>query len=159
MAGKHIKSFGSCSVMGKCKMESDLYGQFLIWFETYSKVVFEGSEALLEDSHCFCPYGGRITISDSKQIDYALAMTELFGDFANTVEQMKDSIENLSDMAVKSLIGMFDGAMTEYYANEENRLRNAVRDMERNNTGNAANASVLLAGNEFPFCIVSISWS
>ena len=47
MAGKHIKSFGSCSVMGKCKMESDLYGQFLIWFETYSKVVFEGSEALL----------------------------------------------------------------------------------------------------------------
>ena len=137
MAGKHIKSFGSCSVMGKCKMESDLYGQFLIWFETYSKVIFAGSEALLEDSYCFCPYGGKITVSDSKQIDYASAMTELFGDFADTVEQMKDSIEGLSDMAVKSLIGMFDGAMTEYYANEENRLRNAVRDMERNNTGNS----------------------
>ena len=137
MAGKHIKSFGSCSVMGKCKMESDLYGQFLIWFETYSKVIFAESEALLEDSYCFCPYGGKITVSDSKQIDYASAMTGLFGDFADTVEQMKDSIENLSDMAVKSLIGMFDGAMTEYYANEENRLKNAVRDMERNNTGNS----------------------
>ncbi len=117
-------------------MESDLYGQFLIWFETYSKVVFEGSEALLEDSHCFCPYGGRITISDSKQIDYALAMTELFGDFANTVEQMKDSIENLSDMAVKSLIGMFDGAMTEYFAKEEARLLEAV-NFSKNNTMSA----------------------
>ena len=137
VAGKHIKSFGSCSVMGNCKMESDLYGQFLIWSETYARVRFAGSEALLEDSYCFCPYGGKITVSDSKQIDYASAMAELFGDFADTVEQMKDSIEGLSDMAVKSLIGMFDGAMTEYYTNEENRLRNAVRDMERNNTGNS----------------------
>ena len=137
VAGKHIKSFGSCSVTGKCKMESDLYGQFLIWFETYSKVILAGSEALLEDSYCFCPYGGRITISDSRQIDYASAMTELFGDFADTVEQMKDSMENLSDMAVKSLIGMFDGAMTEYFTNEENRLRSTVRDMERNNKGNS----------------------
>ena len=137
IAGKHIKSFGSCSVMGNCKLESDLYGQFLIWSETYARVRFAGSEALLEDSYCFCPYGGKITVSDSKQIDYASAMAELFGDFADTVEQMKDSIEGLSDMAVKSLIGMFDGAMTEYYTNEENRLRNAVRDMERNNTGNS----------------------
>ena len=30
VAGKHVRSFGSCSIMGKCKMESDLYGQFLI---------------------------------------------------------------------------------------------------------------------------------
>ena len=137
VAGKHIKSFGSCSAMGTCKMESDLYGQFLIWFETYSRVRFAGSEALLEDSYCFCPYGGKITVSDSKQIDYASAMAELFGDFADTVEQMKEGIEDLSDMAVKSLIGMFDGAMTEYYTNEENRLRDSVRDMERNNTGNS----------------------
>ena len=34
-----------------------------------------------------------MTISDSRQIDYASAMTELFGDFADTVEQMKDSME------------------------------------------------------------------
>ncbi|MCP1225814.1 DUF4280 domain-containing protein [Sebaldella sp. S0638] len=137
IAGKHIKSFGSCSIMGNCKMESDLYGQFLIWFETYSKVRFAGSEALLEDSYCFCAYGGKITVFDSKQVEYASAMAELFGDFADMVEQMKDNIENLSDMAVKSLIEIFDGAMTEYFENEENRLGNAVRDMERNNTGNS----------------------
>lgn len=137
VAGKHIKSFGSCSVMGNCKMESDLYGQFLIWSETYARVRFAGSEALLEDSYCFCPYGGKITVSDSKQIDYASAMAELFGDFADTVEQMKDSIEDLSDMAVKSLMGMFDGAMTEYFNSEEERLQRAVRDSLKNNTMNS----------------------
>lgn len=31
--------------------------------------------------------------------------------------------------------------------------------LESNKTGNAANARVLLAGNEFPFSFVSMSWS
>ncbi len=118
-------------------MESDLYGQFLIWFETYPKVILAGSEALLEDSYCFCPYGGKITIYDSKQIDYEAAMQELFGDFADIAEQMKENIEGLQDMAVKSVIGMFDGAMTEYFDNEEERLQRAVRDAIKNNTMNS----------------------
>ena len=93
---------------------------------------------MLEDSYCFCPYGGKITIFDSKQIDYDSAMKELFGeDFSETIEQMKDGLAGSQQLAIKSLISMFDGAMTEYFDAEEKRLRNAVANMIQNNTGNS----------------------
>lgn len=56
--------------METCKIETDLKGQFLIWFEVYSKVLFDNSEVLLEDSYCFCTYNGKITVFESKQVDY-----------------------------------------------------------------------------------------
>ena len=138
VAGTHIKSFGSCSVMGTCKMETDLKDEFLLWFETYPKVIICGSKALLEDSYCFCPYGGKITIFNSKQVDYDSAMKELFGeDFAEKIQQMADSLAGSQQLVVKSLILMFDGVMTEYFEKEEERLKNEVVNMIQNNTANS----------------------
>lgn len=128
MAGEHIKSFGNCSVTGSCKMETDLYGQFLIWFETYSKVILGNAEALLEDSYCFCPYGGKITIFDSKQIDNAIAMTEIFGETSETLEALEKSFDFLQEGMIQQLETVFDEFAESFYNSEAEKIRNNINN-------------------------------
>ena len=128
MAGEHIKSFGNCSVTGSCKMETDLYGQFLIWFETYSKVILGNAEALLEDSYCFCPYGGKITIFDSKQIDNAIAMTEIFGETSETLEALEKSFDFLQEGMIQQLETVFDEFAECFYNSEAEKIRNNINN-------------------------------
>jgi hypothetical protein len=128
VAGEHIKSFGNCSVTGSCKMETDLYGQFLIWFETYSKVILGNAEALLEDSYCFCPYGGKITIFDSKQIDNAIAMTEIFGETSETLEALEKSFDFLQEGMIQQLETVFDEFAESFYNSEAEKIRNNINN-------------------------------
>ena len=141
MAGKHVKTFGNYSVTGTCKMETDLYGQFLVWFETYSKVLLGNGEALLEDSYCFCPYGGKITIFDSKQIDNAAAMKEIFGESSKTLEALEKSLESLQEGMIQQLESAFNEFAESFYNREAERIRNNINNPYMQNNMNGSYSS------------------
>lgn len=68
LGGINIKSFGLCSIKGKCQADLELSGKPLQWINSIPNVKVCGNKTLTEKSKLLCPFGGIISSLQSGQI-------------------------------------------------------------------------------------------